>query len=128
MQMPIQPSDDVQFTIEDIVKKVEQRSSDIHNLFVHTRDGTMDEFYSEIVDEVIFDITIFPVERSAQQVEVQDDQKSVVRGLHHIAEIIADVFGRPQHDVELDILERMNEFPVDDVRQSRTLYHKNLLH
>jgi hypothetical protein len=128
MQMPTIPSDDVQFTIEDIVKKVEQRSSDIHALFVHTCDGTMDDFYSEIMNEVVYDITVFPVERSVQQVEIQDDQKSVVRGLHHIAEIVSNAFGRSQHDVELDILERMNEYPVDDMRQSRTLYHKNLLH
>lgn len=113
--------------IDDIVEKVERRISDLSVAYNHIHTNTMEDYYQEVVGEILYDLTVFPVDRDMADMDILDNQENVIKGLHSIASIISLFFNKEQSTVERDIIDKMNAYPIEDIRQSRTLANQNRL-
>jgi hypothetical protein len=113
--------------VQDVVNKLEQDLLDINQFYIHTSANSLEAYYHQMIDSVVLDLTVIPVNQQILGIVPEDDASSVNAGLICLADKLAQFFNKVPQDVELDIFNRMNTFPVDDIRQSQLLQHTNML-
>ena len=113
--------------VQDVVNKLECDLLDINQFYIHTSTNSLEAYYHQMVDSVVLDLTVIPINQRILGIVPEDDASSVNAALICLANTLAQFFNKIPQDVELDIFSRMNTFPVDDIRQSLWLQHTNRL-
>ena len=112
----------------DILMKVQDDLCNPHAMCKHIVAGTKSEYLVDVIGQIVMDMTIIPVARRELGLENVDDASTVSNGFHRIAGILADVFNEEQATIEQKMLETMNSFPVDDVREAYVHRSNGTLH
>jgi len=112
----------------DLVSKIQEQCGDLSAMYSHIVNKTTEEYLAKMVQTVVLDLTLIPVVRSLKGLSgPSDDAQTVSSGFKSIAKTIANLFNKEQHEIESRIVEEMNTFPVDDVRQAYLLRFQNRL-
>lgn len=128
---PIKDEPKVSTTIlemADVINKVNDELCDEHIMCKHIAAGTTATYLDHVLGEVIMDMTIIPVARAILELESVDDAASVSQGFRTVAFMLSELFNMDYKSVETLMLERMNSFPIDDVREAYMRKEKHLLH
>jgi hypothetical protein len=120
--------DEPPYHMRDVIQRAQDIAADVSELCKHVQAGLLDEYYQWVMNELVMDLTIIPVIRAMHEVETYDDSDTVTSGFHAIANILSAMFQKDSRKVREDLIELMNEFPVDDVREAYVLRQQNLLH
>lgn len=118
----------VSVSIEDVISKVQRQMTDGAAYYRHAKSGTLDQYYDEVLMEVITDVTLIPYERSQRGLDPVQDPTDMINGFSQIIESIAVVFNKTKPDVEGDLIKTMTEYPVEEVKSAQILRHNNMLH
>lgn len=113
--------------VQDIVTKLDGVLLDVDQFYTHALTNSLDAYYHQLIDSVVLDLTVIPVNQEIMGLAPIDDEGSVNAGLVQLSEMLAQVFNKTPHDVEHDVFDRMSTFPIDDTRTSCRLQHTNRL-
>lgn len=103
--------------ISDIVHKVNTEYGDPDVMCAHITNGTIPQYYDVVLDKVIYDLTIIPIARQLSDYEAEDtDFDGVVGEFRYIINTLSDVFNKDHTAVKEELIRRMEEYPIDDVR------------
>lgn len=97
-------------------------------LFERTSTADLVSCYQNILADTVLKLTIIPTERTFLGRESTDDEDSVSEAFESIIDQLAVAFNKSTLQVDKDIKRIMNDFPIDDVRESHMLARKGLLH
>lgn len=114
--------------VQDVVNNLDHQLLDLNLLYTHTSLNTLEQYYQQIISDVVFNLTVIPVNQEILGLEPIDDEASVNVGLGEIAVMLARVFNKTPTAVKADVYSKMDTFPIDDTRESRRLHHANRLH
>lgn len=114
--------------VQDVINKVQQRTLDGGAYYNHLSNGTINDYYRDVIMETITDITIFAIERELAGFEPAEDAQETLHAFAQIIEMVATLFNKTKPDVEADLISMMHEYPVEEVREAQHLRHNNLLH
>lgn len=112
----------------EVVDKVNKHYGHPSTMYAHIMNGTVNEYFNDVLDEVVYDLTIMPIARQLNDHAHDDDQESVTAGFRQITETLGFLFNKDDTAIFKEIIRRMNDYPVDDVREVYQLRHKNALH
>ena len=112
----------------DVVDKVNHKYG--HSKVMHDRitNGTITQYFEVVLDDVIYDLSVMPMARMLHDHDNDDDQASVTAGFRQITDTLGYVFNKDSTAIFKELVRRMNDYPVDDVREAYHLRHKNALH
>ena len=113
--------------VQDVIDKLDLQLQDIEKYYTHTSSNSLDQYYRQMIDTIVLDLTVIPVNQEILGLEPTDDAGSVNAGLAEMSGKLAKFFNKAPHSVELDVFNRMNTFPIDDTREARRLRHTNRL-
>lgn len=128
IEQPIYVQPAVLLEFSDVVDKVHHHYGHSKTMHDHIVNGTVAQYYEVVLDDVIYDLSIMPVARSLNDYETEDDQASVTAGFRQITDMLGTVFNKDSSAIFKEMVKRMNEYPVDDVREAYQLRHKTALH
>lgn len=114
--------------IADVVHKVTTVIGDPQVMCGHIAAGTTADYLNASLDTIILDMTIIPVARMLNELDQEDDASSVALGFKQIATTFASLFNKDQRSIEQIMIEKMNKFPIDDVREAYMHREKGTLH
>jgi hypothetical protein len=113
--------------VQDVVDKLDHLLLNVDEFYLHTSSNSLDQYYQQMIDNIVLDLTIIPVNQALLGLEPIDDVGSVNAGLLEMSGMLARFFNKTSSAVEQDVYNRMNTFPVDDIREARHLKHNNRL-
>lgn len=113
--------------MSDIIQRVEHISLDAKSYKQHLDNNTLDEYYNEIIRQVITDMSTIPMYREFEGLEPIATSEEVNDGLHEVVTILAPMFSKPNESVITDLVTCMGTFPVHDLRAALYLKNKNKL-
>jgi hypothetical protein len=113
--------------IQDIIDKLNIQLLDVSKYYEHTSTNSLDVYYNQLIESIVFDLTIIPVNRDIQDFDSSDSKISINAGMVKLADKLAWFFFKGHTEVEQDLVKLMNTFPVDDARNARWLRHSNML-
>lgn len=128
IEQPIYAQPAVLLEFSDVVDKVNHHYGHSKTMYDHIVNGTIDQYYEVVLDDVIYDLSIMPMARMLHDHDTEDDQASVTAGFRQITDMLGTVFNKDSTTIFKEMVKRMNEYPVDDVREAYQLRHKNALH
>jgi hypothetical protein len=114
-------------TFDDLVKKHRSVMTDVNAQIEHARKGTTDDFYKQMIDDLITDITLMPIYRDSQELEQINDRDVLEASISAVMEMMSIAFGKNKKTVENDFRKALRRFPVDDVREAGRLKANNRL-
>lgn len=112
----------------DVVDKVNHKYGHSKVMHDHITNGTIAQYFEVVLDDVIYDLSIMPMARMLHDHDNDDDQASVTAGFRQITDTLGFVFNKDSTAIFKELVRRMNDYPVDDVREAYQLRHKNALH
>lgn len=112
----------------DVVDKVNHKYGHSKVMHDHITNGTIAQYFEVVLDDVIYDLSIMPMARMLHDHDNDDDQASVTAGFRQITDTLGFVFNKDSTAIFKELVRRMNDYPVDDVREAYHLRHKNALH
>lgn len=112
----------------DVVDKVNHKYGHSKVMHDHITNGTIAQYFEVVLDDVIYDLSIMPMARMLHDHDNDDDQASVTAGFRQITDTLGYVFNKDSTAIFKELVRRMNDYPVDDVREAYQLRHKNALH
>ena len=112
----------------DVVDKVNHKYGHSKVMHDHITNGTIAQYFEVVLDDVIYDLSIMPMARMLHDHDNDDDQASVTAGFRQITDTLGYVFNKDSTAIFKELVRRMNDYPVDDVREAYHLRHKNALH
>lgn len=116
-------------SFEQVVDKVNKMLMDVQLQRYHILNGTTDQFYRDMMQQVITDVTLIPVYRGdSATVDPDVDRDDMHDAILAIVQIMAYTFGKDQRSVEKDFCAQIKMFPVEDVRTAARLKESNRLH
>ena len=114
-------------SLEELHDQIECEVTDLNRIADHMRSGTFDEFYRHLVDYTVSQMLLIPARCHEQGIAPPDDTDEAQQHISRIAELIALVSDKSPHDVENEMQEVVNNFPVSDVCTSTQLRMRNRL-
>jgi hypothetical protein len=116
--------------VTDILARAESRLDDIDLYIQHQTNGTLDQYYNEVLTSAIMDIALLPVHRQTEGLAPEDDDEpnTIVSTVKQIVTMTAFHFHKSIVEVEQDFLIAFKEFPTVDVREAAMLRHMDRLH
>ena len=111
----------------DVVDKVNHKYGHSKVMHDHITNGTIAQYFEVVLDDVIYDLSIMPMARMLHDHDNDDDQASVTAGFRQITDTLGFVFNKDSTAIFKELVRRMNDYPVDDVREAYHLRHKNAL-
>lgn len=112
----------------DVVDKVNHKYGHSKAMHDHITNGTITQYFEVVLDDVIYDLSVMPMARMLHDHDNDDDQASVTAGFRQITDTLGYVFNKDSTAIFKELVRRMNDYPVDDVREAYHLRHKNALH
>lgn len=112
----------------EVIDKVNHHHCSPSVMYTHITNGTLPEYYNVVLDEVIYDLAIMPVARNLHDHDNDDDQATVTAGFRQITDVLGSVFNKDGNAIFKEVVRRMNDYPIDDVREAFAARHHNLLH
>ena len=112
----------------DVVDKVNHKYEHSKVMHDHITNGTITQYFEVVLDDVIYDLSVMPLARMLHDHDNDDDQASVTAGFRQITDTLGYVFNKDSTAIFKELVRRMNDYPVDDVREAYHLRHKNALH
>lgn len=113
--------------LEDLIDKVQALSTDVDAYYTHLSQGTLDQYYKQVLDTAVVDMMRLPMQRMLDKMTPVEDPEDINRSLVKIADILATSFNRSHEQTRTDIIEAVNACPADDIRQAMVLRHNNKL-
>lgn len=114
--------------LDQVVAKVNKTLLDVKTYSERKQNGTLDQYYLEIITSIAYDMVVMPVKRELAEMEPLDDMPEVLNTLARVANAVSMVFSKPISQVQTDLIKTTEQFPSADLRQAAKLRHKNLLH
>lgn len=114
-------------TVAELISHTEQLTKDIDVVYDHYKNGTLDKFYTDMLDQTVETLMLMPMRRQLKNLPMVDEPESISIAVAEIAEMIAVMCGKPSTQVQQDLMTVVHKFPADDVRQSTYLRQNNLL-
>ena len=118
----------VMLDFHEVVDKVNKHYGHPSTMYAHIMNGTVNEYFSVVLDDVVYDLTIMPIARQLNDQETDDDQETVTAGFRQITETLGFLFNKDGTAIFKEMVRRMNDYPIDDVREAYQLRRKNALH
>lgn len=110
--------------IIDIIRQV----CSIKNMVNGFNQDSLDSMYDETITLVVYLLSVIPVNRVVyDEATSLDTAEDIASSVKSIVTELCYWFHRDPTDIETEVFERMNKFPVDTVRQSYALKLNNLL-
>lgn len=116
-----------QLEVQDVINKIGRRTMDGNTYYDHVLDGTVDEYYKQMLTEIVTEMTVLPIERGFAGLDPIDDPKEIAKAFTQMTAMVATLFGKQQRHVEEDLIRIMHDYPVDEVRFAQILRLKNRL-
>jgi len=116
-----------QLEVQDVINKVGRLTMNGDAYYDHLENGTVEEYYLEMLMTIVTEMTVLPVERGFAGLEPIDDPKEISKAFQEMTAMVATLFGKQQRHVEEDLIRVMHDYPVDEVRFAQYLRHKNRL-
>lgn len=114
--------------IGDVVEHLRHTFLDTSELRKHQRAGTVETFYTMLVNRVISEIAVVPIYRELKGFEPLDDPQEVTDAFNAIIDVLSLAFGKSHREVYNDLLKMVGDFPIADVRTAMILKNRNALH
>lgn len=114
-------------SVDDVVN-LASSLCDVSEKTRHIINGTEQQYYKNVIQSIVYHMTVIPVDRVVHESDESDESSDVMIAFTTISHTLADFFGKPATNVEEDMVDAMDKFPIDDVRQSRILQQRGLLH
>ena len=92
------------------------------------RNGTFDQFYSDIIQDSVVDLSLINTNRYLRELEPLDDDDTMVRTFAVLIQMISTIFAKPADIVKKDLLKCLKDSPVNDIRTVAVLKSQNRLH
>lgn len=115
-------------SVDDIVQKIQQLVINADLYYLHLKNGTIEEYYEEILETIVNDMAIVPLYRMSLGLDPEDDKTEVRHALTTIMIDVANLFEKSIDDVEGDLIHVMNTFPIIDVQAAIRLKLEGKLH
>lgn len=112
----------------ELVDKVHMHHGNPSTMYRHIMNGTIKEYYSVVLDEIIYDLTIMPIARNLHGHDSDEDQQTVTAGFRRITEALGIVFNKDSGAIFKELVRRMDDYPIDDAREAYSLRYHNKLH
>ncbi len=116
------------YELDDVINKVHSVCLDSIIYKHHQAQGTLDNYYKEILTDAVADMATLPVTRNVKGLEPIEDPLEVTRTFTRLAHLMSIAFGKPYKQVEADLVTVIEGFPTQDYRMSKILRNRNKLH
>ena len=113
--------------MQDVINKIGRRTMDGDTYYDHLLDGTVDDYYKQVLTEIVTDMTVLPIERGFAGLDPIDDPIEITKAFTEMTAMVATLFGKQQKYVEEDLIRIMQLYPIDEVRFAQVLRLKNRL-
>ncbi len=114
--------------LDDVVNKVNSQCLNSTEYKLHQSQGTLEQHYKQILSTAIADMARLPLSRVSEGLEPLEDPQQVSHTFARLARILSITFGKSYRQVEIDLVEVLDEFPVHDYRTAAYLRDHNKLH
>ena len=114
-------------SLAELHTQIKCEVTDLNKIADHLRAGTFDEFYHQLVDYTVSQMLLIPARCHERGIAPPDDTDEAQQHISRIAELISLVSDKSPHDVESEMQEVVNNFPVSDVCTSTQLRMRNRL-
>lgn len=114
--------------LDDVISKVNSVCLDGTSYKLHQTQGTLNDYYKNILTNAIADMAVLPVARNAGGLEPIEDRGEFSRTFSRLARLLCLTFGKPFGQVEADLIDVLGEFPTHDARLAALLRNRNKLH
>lgn len=131
-------------SIDQLLEKIKQITFDFNSYYEHTKQGTLQLYYQQIISEVAKDITLLTLMIKLMQNDVNDfsindididvdvdadeNTKEVAEHFLEIIEMLAIFFAKNKITVYKDLVTAIALCPAEDLKISLLLKKKNKLH
>src|SRR5882672_10883926 len=113
--------------LDQVVEKVNKTLLDVKAFATRKQDGTLDQYYQEIITSIAFDMIVMPVQRELNEMEPLDDMSEILSTLARVANAVSMVFNKPISQVQTYLIKTTEQFPSADLRAATKLRHANRL-
>lgn len=114
-------------SIEELMQHVQSQTSDFQRLCDLFKAGTLDQTYDKLKRDTVEQLMLVPMNRLLKGLPLVEDPEVVRTCVEEIAELLAALVDKTTTDVHREMMEVINQFPADDVRQSTVLRQTNML-
>ena len=112
----------------EVIDKVVTKIGNPHTMCKHIVAGTTTDYLNASMDEIVMDMTLVPLVRTMDGLDIEDDSTSVALGFKEITALLSNMFNCDHQYVTKTMISKMNEFPIDDIRESYMRRQNGLLH
>lgn len=114
-------------SIDELIEQVEQQACSADLFYPHYLAGTLGVFYQQTITGAVEKLMMIPIYRLDKGLPTIEESDIVAGSLTTLATLIANIVGKSPSTVEKDMMQALDEFPADDIRQSTYLRHQNRL-
>lgn len=105
--------------LEDVIAKTEKVAEDTASYLTHLTNGTIDQYYSQVLLQLAVDLMAIPVDREIKKLPPIENATEVALAVEQISQIVSRTFGRSISAVQHDINDCVSRLPMHDVRAAR---------